>query len=48
MDYNITYYGYIFLRSRCRTILGRMEDKNSQKMTKNKDLFHELVMQNTN
>ena len=28
--------------------LGRMEDRNSQKMTKNKDLFYELVMRNTN
>ena len=27
---------------------GRMEDKNSQKMTKNKDLFYESVMQNAN
>lgn len=28
--------------------LDRMEDKNSQKMTKNKDLFYELIMQNMN
>ena len=27
---------------------GNVEDENSQKMTKNKDLFYELVMQNMN
>lgn len=27
---------------------GNVEDENSQKMTKNRDLFYELVMRNTN
>ena len=34
--------------SDAEVFLGNVEDRDSQKMTKNKDLFYKLAMQNMN